>query len=77
MRWYRVAADQGHASSRFYIAWLYFYGLGVEQNLDQASAWLALAAENGESGSVASMRAAIERQQRRETRANEPPADRG
>ena len=61
MRWYRVAADQGDPGAQFYIAWLYFYGLGVDQDLDEASAWLTRAAELGESESIASMKAKIAR----------------
>jgi len=61
MRWYRIAADQDDPAAQVYVAWLYVYALGVDQDLDQASAWLARAAEHGESDSIASMRAKIVR----------------
>jgi hypothetical protein len=47
MRWYRLAADQGHAGARAGIGRLYADGLGVPRDIVEARRWLRLAASQG------------------------------
>jgi len=46
-RWYRKAADAGHAEAQFALARAYALGRGVPQDKNQALLWLTRAAENG------------------------------
>jgi hypothetical protein len=41
-KWYRLAADQGLPSAQIGLGYLYFRGLGVEQNYEEAYFWLEL-----------------------------------
>ena len=47
MRWYRKAAEQGHADAQLKIGFLYHNGLGVEQDYSEAMKWCRKAAEQG------------------------------
>jgi TPR repeat protein len=46
-KWYRMAADKGHAEAQFSMAYLYVYGFGVPYNLREAASWYQKAAEQG------------------------------
>ena len=43
-KWYRLAADQGHASAQYSLGAMYETGQGVRKNYVQAAKWLNLAA---------------------------------
>ena len=44
VRWYRLAADQGHADAQYNLGGKYAYGVGVPQDLVAAHMWDNLAA---------------------------------
>ena len=44
VRWYRLAAEQGHATAQFSLAFRYVTGAGVPQDDVQAHMWYNLAA---------------------------------
>ena len=44
MRWYRLAADQGHADAQYNLGFMYANGEGVPQDYVQAYLWFNLAA---------------------------------
>ena len=43
-RWWRSAAEQGHAGAQFNLGWSLATGRGVPQNFVEAYMWLSLAA---------------------------------
>jgi len=43
-KWYRKAADQGHASAQYYLGLMYYQGEGVSKNRVLAYMWVNLAA---------------------------------
>ncbi len=47
-RWYRLAADQGHATAQFNLGVMYFKGEGVPQDVAEAVRWYRLAADQGD-----------------------------
>ena len=47
MKWFRLAADQGHASAQFNLGSIYDGGEGVPQDNAEAARWYRLAAEQG------------------------------
>ena len=47
VRWYRRAAEQGHANAQFNLGNMYFHGRGVPEDYTEAVRWLHLAAEQG------------------------------
>ena len=47
MRWYRLAAEQGHASAQFNLGFMYATGEGVPEDDTEAVRWYRLAAEQG------------------------------
>ena len=47
VRWYRLAADQGHAAAQFSLGLRHSNGQGVLQDDRQAAAWYRLAADQG------------------------------
>ncbi|MDP8275986.1 MAG: tetratricopeptide repeat protein [Candidatus Euphemobacter frigidus] len=49
MKWYRKAAEQGHASAQFALGMMYHKGQGVELDDREAIKWLHKAAEQGQS----------------------------
>ena len=55
-KWYRKAADQGHAGAQLYLGILLAQGQGVEQDVVEAYKWLELAKQ----GSFMDRRAAKE-----------------
>jgi len=47
-KWYRKAADQGHAEAQSSLGVLYGYGWGVPQDLAESAKWWRKAAEQGD-----------------------------
>ena len=47
VRWYRLAAEQGHARAQVNLGKSYEFGDGVQQSLTEAVRWYRLAAEQG------------------------------
>jgi TPR repeat protein len=45
-RWYRKAADQGHAEAQFNLGVMYLDGQGVAQDYVQSHMWMNLAASS-------------------------------
>ncbi len=48
VRWYRRAAEQGHAGVQFNLGLMYRKGRGVRQDYVQAHMWVNLAAAQGD-----------------------------
>lgn len=48
VKWYRQAAELGHAAAQHYLGFHYFVGRGVAKDYVEAYKWLALAAGQGE-----------------------------
>ncbi len=46
-RWFRMAADRGHAQSQYLLGLLYFWGLGVKKDCARALSLFQLSAEQG------------------------------
>jgi len=47
MKWYKLAAEQGHAGAQFYLGHAFDIALGVEENVEEALKWYNLSAEQG------------------------------
>ena len=47
VRWYRKAAEQGHAHAQNNLGLMYYKGLGVAQDDAEAGRWFRKAAEQG------------------------------
>ena len=47
VKWYRLAAEQGHANAQFSLGVMYDNGKGVPQDYKEAVKWLRLAASQG------------------------------
>ena len=47
VKWYRKAADQGHAGAQANLGYCYHEGLGVPQDYAEAVKWYRMAAEQG------------------------------
>jgi TPR repeat protein len=50
VKWYRLAADQGHVRAQFYLGVCYYSGAGVAKDEREAVKWYRLAAEQGDFG---------------------------
>jgi uncharacterized protein len=50
MKWFRMAAEQGHAGAQFNLGYMYNEGQGVAQDSEESTKWYRLAAEQGHSG---------------------------
>jgi len=48
VKWYRLAAEQGHADAQYNLGWMYRTGRGVPQDDKTAVKWFRLAAEQGD-----------------------------
>lgn len=48
VRWFRMAAEQGHPEAQMYLGFLYMHGDGVPTDYDLALHWLRLSAEQGQ-----------------------------
>jgi hypothetical protein len=46
-RWYRKAADQGHAKAQFNLGFMFSQGRGVAQSDVEAARWYRKAADKG------------------------------
>ena len=44
MKWFQLAANQGELKAQSQLAWMYFEGLGTEQDLIEAYVWSNLSA---------------------------------
>ena len=47
LKWYRLAADQGHASAQYNLGIMYANGQGVPQDYVRAHMWFNLSAAQG------------------------------
>ncbi len=47
LKWYRMAAEQGHAPAQFNLGVMYRHGQGVSQDYQEALKWYRKAAEQG------------------------------
>ena len=54
-RWYKLAAEQGHAGAQAELGESYRYGFGVQHNKQEAVRWWTLAAEQGHAGAQAEL----------------------
>lgn len=54
-RWYRLAAEQGHAVAQYGLGMMYSNGVGVPEDDVEAVRWYRLAAEQGYAGAQASL----------------------
>jgi TPR repeat protein len=52
LRWYHLAADQGHADAQHNIGICYARGTGVAQDDAEAARWFRLAADQGHAGAL-------------------------
>ncbi|MBT5524960.1 MAG: sel1 repeat family protein, partial [Rhodospirillaceae bacterium] len=48
LKWYRLAAEQGHAKAQFNLGFMYSAGQGVPQDNKTAVKWYRLAAKQGD-----------------------------
>ena len=55
VRWYRLAAEQGHAFAQASLGMMYGTGQGVPQDFVTAHMWYNLAAAHGADGDVVSV----------------------
>ena len=60
-KWFRMAAEQGHAEAQHSLALRYENGQGVAQDYAEAARWYRLAAEQGNEGSQNNLGALFER----------------
>ena len=47
VKWYTLAAEQGHADAQYSLGWMYDTGEGVPENGKRSMTWYTLAAEQG------------------------------
>ena len=47
LRWFRRAAEEGHADAQYNLGYMYLNDRGVRRNLVEAVRWYRLAAEQG------------------------------
>ena len=47
VKWYREAAEQGHADAQCNLGDMYCYGLGVPEDCEEAAKWYQKAARQG------------------------------
>jgi TPR repeat protein len=47
MKWFRLAADQGHADAQYNLGLMYYNGHGVPKNYPEAAKWFRVAADQG------------------------------
>ena len=48
VKWYRKAAEQGHAKAQLMLGICYSLGNGVEKNMDESLKWIRKAASQGD-----------------------------
>ncbi len=56
VKWYREAAEQGHARAQYSMGLAYEYGRGVSQDHDEAMKWYHKAAEQGDADAQRKLR---------------------
>ncbi len=47
VKWYRLAAKQGHTQAQLLLGLCFYFGDGVEKNMDEALKWIRLSASQG------------------------------
>ena len=47
LKWYKMAAKEGHPEAQFNLGWMYYYGRGVTKNNHLAAMWLKKASDQG------------------------------
>ena len=47
VKWWRRAAEQGHAKAQYYLGDMYENGRGASQDCEEAAKWYRKAEENG------------------------------
>jgi TPR repeat protein len=47
VRWFRAAAEQGHAEAQSELGWCFHYGFGVDQDAAEAASWYRKSAKQG------------------------------
>ena len=52
MKWFHLAAEQGHANAQFLLGFMYATGRGVAQDYIQGHKWINLAASRTTGGSA-------------------------
>jgi TPR repeat protein len=52
VKWFRKAAEQGHAPAQYNLGVCYYYGNGVPQNYREAVRWIRKAAEQGHADAI-------------------------
>ena len=45
--WFKKAGANGYAAAAYYVGWMFYYGEGVHQNLNEASGWFQKATDLG------------------------------
>ena len=48
VKWFRLAAEQGHPEAQFFLGQMYSLGQGVAQNYTECMKWVRLAADQGD-----------------------------
>ena len=51
LRWFRLAALQGHTKAQFNVGGMYYNGTGIAQDYGQAAKWFRRAAKSGDTNS--------------------------
>ena len=69
MKWFRMAADQGHEKAQYNLGFMYYQGQGVPQNTSEALRWLHKAQVQGDE--IAKQGIEFIMQAMRETRASQ------
>ncbi len=49
LKWWLLAAASGHTQAAYHLAWMYYNGIGVQENKETAAPWFRRAAEHGDS----------------------------
>ena len=47
VKWYRMAAENGHVKAQYNLGVIYYKGQGIEQDYNEAIKWYRKAAEQG------------------------------
>jgi TPR repeat protein len=55
VKWWRLAADQGHAGAQYNLGLMYEKGQGVRQDYAEALKWYRLAADQGDAGAQSNL----------------------
>ena len=48
IKWYKLAAGQGHVEAQYNLGCMYHYGKGVDEDYAEAIKWYQLAADQGD-----------------------------